>query len=158
MTIKIGILKESVNNETRVAIVPEICQKLSGSGVEFVLQKNSGLLAGYHDSDYPDNCNFIGSSEEVLKACNVLLKVSPPLKEEVTVLKEKTVVVGFMNPFQNKDLIKLMAQQNIVSFSVELIPRISRAQSMEACDDKASIDWALDILGISSTEKDTIFC
>ena len=139
MTIKIGILKESVNNETRVAIVPEICQKLSGSGVEFVLQKNSGLLAGYHDSDYPDNCNFIGSSEEVLKACNVLLKVSPPLKEEVAVLKEKTVVVGFINPFQNKDLIKLMAQQNIVSFSVELIPRISRAQSMDALSSQASI-------------------
>ena len=58
MAIKIGIIKESPNNETRVAIVPEICQKLSGSGVEFVLQKNSGLLAGYHDSDYGNDIHY----------------------------------------------------------------------------------------------------
>ena len=139
MAIKIGILKESANNETRVAVVPEICKKLSGVGVEFVLQKNSGLLAGYHDSDYPDNCVFTESNEDVLRACNILLKVGPPLAKEIASLKEKTVVVGFMDPFQNKDLIKLMAQKNIVSFSVELIPRISRAQSMDALSSQASI-------------------
>ena len=139
MAIKIGILKESDNNETRVALVPEIAKKLAASGAEFLVEKNAGRSAGYNDSDYPKVCTFKESKQDVLSGCNVLLIVKPPNDQDIKLLKENTVVIGFINPFDNQNLIKQMAEQKVISFSVELIPRISRAQSMDALSSQASI-------------------
>ena len=139
MTIKIGILKETANNETRVAVVPEIAKKLAASGAEFLIEKNAGRSAGYNDNNYPEVCAFKESMHDVLSGCNILLTVNPPNDKDITSLKENTIVIGFMNPFDNESLIKQMAKQNLVSFSVELIPRISRAQSMDALSSQASI-------------------
>ena len=139
MTIKIGILKETANNETRVAVVPEIAKKLAASGAEFLIEKNAGRSAGYNDNNYPEVCAFQESRQDVLSGCNVLLTVNPLNDKDITSLKENTIIIGFMNPFDNESLIKQMAKQNLVSFSVELIPRISRAQSMDALSSQASI-------------------
>ena len=139
MAIKIGIIKETANNETRVAVVPEIAKKLAASGAEFLIEKNAGRSAGYNDNNYPKVCAFQESRQDVLSGCNILLTVNPPNDKDITSLKENTIVIGFMNPFDNESLIKQMAKQNLVSFSVELIPRISRAQSMDALSSQASI-------------------
>ena len=139
MAIKIGILKEAANNETRVAVVPEIAKKLAASGAEFLIEKNAGRSAGYNDNDYPKVCLFKGSRQDVLSGCNILLTVNPPNDKDIASLKENTIVIGFMNPFDNESLIKEMATQGVISFSVELIPRISRAQSMDALSSQASI-------------------
>ena len=139
MAIKIGILKETANNETRVAVVPEIAKKLAASGAEFLIEINAGRSAGFNDGDYPEGCVFKESRQAVLSGCDILLTVSPPNDQDIKSLKGGTIVIGFMSPFENQHLIKQMAQQNVVAFSVELIPRISRAQSMDALSSQASI-------------------
>ena len=139
MAIKIGILKETANNETRVAVVPEIAKKLAASGAEFLIEINAGRSAGFNDGDYSEGCTFKESREAVLSGCDILLTVNPPNDQDIKSLKGGTIVIGFMSPFENQHLIKQMAQQNVVAFSVELIPRISRAQSMDALSSQASI-------------------
>ena len=140
MTIKIAVLNESLNKETRVAIVPEIAQKLSDKNVSFIIEKNAGAAAGFLDSDYPeDACKFVNSSTEALSDADALFKVNPPTADEVEKMKRGSLAISYMNPFQNDDLIKEMALSGIDAFSVELIPRISRAQSMDALSSQASI-------------------
>ena len=140
MTIKIAVVNESKNNETRVAVVPEIAQKLSSNNVTFSIEKNSGAASGFLDSDYPENvCSFFDAASEAVKDADVLFKVNPPTSEEIDYMKKGALAVSYMSPFQNGELIKKMASSGIDAFSVELIPRISRAQSMDALSSQASI-------------------
>ena len=140
MTIKIAVVNESKNNETRVAVVPEIAQKLSSKNVAFSIEKNSGAASGFLDSDYPENaCSFFDTASEAAKDADVLFKVNPPTSEEIGCMKKGALAVSYMSPFQNGELIKNMATLGIDAFSVELIPRISRAQSMDALSSQASI-------------------
>ena len=140
MAIKIAVVNEFINNETRVAVVPEIAQKIASNNVSFVIQKNAGAASGFLDSDYPDNaCKFVKSSSDVLNDADVLFKVNPPTSDEIKSMKKGAIAISYMSPFQNDTLIKSMASSEIDAFSVELIPRISRAQSMDALSSQASI-------------------
>ena len=140
MAIKIAVVNESINDETRVAVVPEIAQKLSSNNISFVIEKNAGAASGFLDTDYPDNsCSFVGSSSDVLNDADVLFKVNPPTPDEIKNMKKGAIAISYMQPFQNDALIKSMAASGIDAFSVELIPRISRAQSMDALSSQASI-------------------
>ena len=140
MAIKIAVVNESINDETRVAVVPEIAQKLSSNNISFVIEKNAGAASGFLDADYPDNsCSFAGSSSDVLNDADVLFKVNPPTPDEIKNMKKGAIAISYMQPFQNDALIKSMAASGIDAFSVELIPRISRAQSMDALSSQASI-------------------
>ena len=140
MAIKIAVVNESKNNESRVAVVPEIAQKLSSNNVTFSIEKNSGAASGFLDADYPENaCSFFDVASEALKDADVLFKVNPPTSEEIGYMKKGALAVSYMSPFQSGELIKNMASSGIDAFSVELIPRISRAQSMDALSSQASI-------------------
>ena len=140
VTIKIAVVNESLNNETRVALVPEIAQKLASNYVSFIIEKNAGESSGFLDSAYPENaCKFVSSSEDALKDADVLFKVNPPTSDEIEKMKRGSMAISYMNPFQNDALIKQMASSGVDAFSVELIPRISRAQSMDALSSQASI-------------------
>ena len=140
VAIKIAVVNESINDETRVAVVPEIAQKLSSNNISFVIEKNAGAASGFLDADYPDNsCSFVGSSSDVLNDADVLFKVNPPTPDEIKNMKKGAIAISYMQPFQNDALIKSMAASGIDAFSVELIPRISRAQSMDALSSQASI-------------------
>ena len=140
MAIKIAVVNESKNNETRVAVVPEIAQKLSSNNVTFSIEKNSGSASGFLDSDYPEGaCSFFDTHSEAIKDADVLFKVNPPTSEEIGYMKKGALAVSYMSPFQSGELIKNMASSGIDAFSVELIPRISRAQSMDALSSQASI-------------------
>ena len=140
MTIKIAVVNESLNNETRVALVPEIAQKLASNNVSFIIEKNAGESSGFLDSAYPENaCKFVSSSVDALKDADVLFKVNPPTSDEIEKMKRGSMAISYMNPFQNDALIKQMASSGVDAFSVELIPRISRAQSMDALSSQASI-------------------
>jgi len=140
VAIKIAVVNESKDNETRVAVVPEIAQKLSSSNVTFSIEKKSGAASGFLDAHYPENaCSFFDTASETIKDADVLFKVNPPTPEEIGYMKKGALAVSYMSPFQNGELIKNMASSGIDAFSVELIPRISRAQSMDALSSQASI-------------------
>ena len=138
MTIKIAVVNESLNNETRVALVPEIAQKLASNNVSFIIEKECFRRpSGFLDSAYPENaCKFVSSSEDALKNGDVLFKVNPPTSDEIEKMKRGSMVISYMNPFQNDALIKQMASSGVDAFSVELIPRISALSQWMHCHRK----------------------
>jgi NAD(P) transhydrogenase subunit alpha len=137
MAVVIGVLKETVANETRVAVVPEIATKLKALGARILLERGAGITAHFPDAAYADA--EICDSSTILKTSHVLLKVQPPSIAEVNALNEGALVLGFMQAYARPDLVRALKDHRITSFSMELVPRISRAQSMDALSSQASV-------------------
>jgi NAD(P) transhydrogenase subunit alpha len=137
MAVVIGVLKETVANETRVAVVPEIATKLKALGARILLERGAGIAAHFPDAAYADA--EISDSSTILKSAQVLLKVQPPSIAEVNALNEGALVLGFMQAYARPDLVRALKDHRITSFSMELVPRISRAQSMDALSSQASV-------------------
>jgi NAD(P) transhydrogenase subunit alpha len=138
MALTIGVLKESVADETRVALVPEVLAKFAALGATIRVQSGAGQGARIPDALF-DGADIVTNASDVLSSCDILLKVQPPTRDEITALKSGAIVIGFMQAYKQHDAVKLMCEQNVTSFSVELIPRISRAQSMDALSSQAAV-------------------
>ena len=137
MAVVIGVLKETVANETRVAVVPEIATKLKALGARVLLERGAGIAAHFPDAAYADA--EISDSSTILKSAQILLKVQPPSIAEVDALNAGALVIGFMQAYARPDLVRALKDHRITSFSMELVPRISRAQSMDALSSQASV-------------------
>jgi len=138
MPITIGVLTETASGETRVAISPEVAGKYAGGGARVVLQRGAGARARFPDEAY-QGPEFAETAEQVLAAAGVLLTVQPLSVRQVAGLSAGTVVIGFMQPHAQPDLVRALRDRNITSFSMELVPRISRAQSMDALSSQAAV-------------------
>ncbi|RRJ85175.1 Re/Si-specific NAD(P)(+) transhydrogenase subunit alpha [Aestuariirhabdus litorea] len=138
MAVSVAVPKEIKEGERRVAIVPEVALRLQQLGAELVLETDVGVSAGHADALYSD-AKFYKQRKKVFEAAEVLLKVLPPTPEEVALMKPGTICVGFMAPYANDEGILAMKERGITAFSMELIPRISRAQSMDALTSQASL-------------------
>ena len=138
MPLTIGVLKETASNETRVALVPEVLAKFTALGVNVQIESGAGQGARIPDTQF-DGAEIVANSGSVLASCDLLMKVQPPTPAEIANLKSGAVVVGYMQAYQQHDVVKAMCERNITSFSVELIPRISRAQSMDALSSQAAV-------------------
>ncbi len=134
--IIIGIPKEKHLNETRVALVPKDVKTLSAD-FEVYVEKDAGINCGYSNEDYINSGAKI--VDNVYNYCNFIFKVRKPLKEELNLIKPNSYIVGFLEPFNSNDLINYFLENDITSFSVELIPRISRAQNMDALSSMSTI-------------------
>ncbi len=134
--IIIGVPKERHLNETRVALVPKDVKTLS-SDFEVYIEKDAGINCGYSNDDYINSGAKI--VENIYNYSNFIFKVRKPLKEELNLIKPNSFIVGFLEPFNSSDLINYFLENEITSFSVELIPRISRAQSMDALSSMSTI-------------------
>ncbi len=137
MTIKVAVPRERAEGEQRVALVPDVAKRLQKLGVSISMEQNAALASGVPDSDFVD-VSIKASQAETLQDANIILTVQPPTPEEVATYPEQAVWVGYMNPYNNPELVKAMAARGITSFAVELFPRISRAQSMDALSSQAS--------------------
>jgi NAD(P) transhydrogenase subunit alpha len=136
----IGSIKEDINLEKRVSITPETAKNIIALGLSINLEKNYATHLGIEDKQYADNgVMFFNSSKEVMHNSSLLLKVSCPTDEETKVLKEKTILVGIFNPSKNQDKLKEVLKKNINVFSLELLPRISRAQSMDVLSSQSNL-------------------
>jgi NAD(P) transhydrogenase subunit alpha len=122
--------KETVPGERRVALVPELIAKLTRAGLQVVVETGAGEAAGYADSAYADK----GASLQPtgLQQADILLKVQPPNAGETEQLKENAVLIGFLQPYANAAGIQALAARKVTAFAMELMPRITRAQSMDA--------------------------
>ncbi len=138
MPITIGVVKETAPNETRVALVPEVAQKFAALGARVLMQKDAGASAQFPDTLYK-NTEFADDAAAVLAQADVLVKVAPLTLEEISRLKEGCVFVGFVQPHAKLDEVRAMQARRITSFAMELIPRISRAQSMDALSSQAAV-------------------
>jgi len=138
MPLTVGVLKETSAHEARVALTPDVAAKLAELKVEVRIERGAGERSHLTDDLYR-GVAFVPSARDVLAAARVLLKVQPPTLDEVEVLAPGAVVIGFLQPHTNLDVVRALRDRKITSFSVELIPRISRAQSMDALSSQASV-------------------
>jgi NAD(P) transhydrogenase subunit alpha len=137
MSVVVGILTETAAKETRVAVVPEIATKLKALGVRVLIEHGAGASAHFPDALYTD-AEF-SDAATVLASADILLKVQPPSMTEVAALKKGALVIGFMQAYARPDLVLALKERGITSLAMELVPRISRAQSMDALSSQASV-------------------
>src|SRR5579864_9151865 len=138
MAVMIGALKESAPQETRVSLTPEIAEKFAKEGARITLERGAGERARFPDSAYK-NVAWAESAAAVLASADVILTVQPLTLEQIGQLKASAVVVGFMQPHARAAEVRALKERRITSFAMELVPRISRAQSMDALSSQASI-------------------
>jgi NAD(P) transhydrogenase subunit alpha len=135
--MKVSVPKESSAGERRVALVPEIVQRLTESGIEVVVEPGAGAGAHHPDDAYRE----AGASVEDGSGLTgeVVAKVAPPSAEEIARLRPNVVIVGFLNPLSNAEGVRALAAAGVTSFAMEAIPRITRAQSMDALSSQATV-------------------
>jgi len=138
MPATIGALRESSPQETRVSLVPEVAEKFAQTGARVLLEHGAGVRAQFPDSLYK-SVVWADSAAAVLAQADVVLTVQPLTVEQIQGLKTGAVVVGFMQPHAKAAEVKALQERGITSFAMELVPRISRAQSMDALSSQASI-------------------
>ena len=133
----IGILLETKSEEKRVAATPETVKKMIGLGCEVLIQKGAGERASITDVAYETAGAAMVSAKEVFKA-DLILKVRAPEPDEIKTMKSGTVLIGMLEPF-NLPQLNAMASQGITAFSLEALPRNSRAQSMDVLSSQANV-------------------
>ncbi|MGB5345911.1 MAG: NAD(P) transhydrogenase subunit alpha [Woeseia sp.] len=136
MPLTVGVLKEAHEGETRVALTPEISAKLQKLGVKVIMEHGAGGGCKILDEDYKD-VSFTDASG-VLKGCGLLLTVQPPTASNVNSLQDAATVAGIMHGHLNADLVRALQNKKHNGFAMELIPRISRAQSMDVLSSQAA--------------------
>jgi H+-translocating NAD(P) transhydrogenase subunit alpha len=137
MAVVVGVLTETAAKETRVALVPEIAAKLKALGVRVLVERGAGTSAHFPDALYADA--ELTDAATILATADVLLKVQPPSAAEVNALKKGAIVIGYMQAYARGDLVRTLKEHGVTSFAMELVPRISRAQSMDALSSQASV-------------------
>ena len=138
MPVTIGALRETVPGETRVSVVPEVAEKLSLAGARVLLERGAGVSAQFPDALYRKT-DWADSAASVIAQADVLLTVQPLSVAQIETLKPGTVVVGFMQAHARSAEVRALRERRITSFAMELVPRISRAQSMDALSSQAAV-------------------
>jgi proton-translocating NAD(P)+ transhydrogenase subunit alpha len=151
--MRFGVPRETAEHERRVALVPEVVGKLTDQGHEVLVEREAGAGALIPDAQFEEaGAKLV---DDVWDA-DVIVKVAPPSSEETGRLKRETVLIGFLQPLTNGDGIKAIAQTGATSFALEAVPRISRAQSMDALSSQANIGGYKSVL-IAATEIGRFF-
>ena len=136
--MQISALKENSNNENRVALTPDAIKLFQRLGLEILIEDDAGNNSGYPNELYKENGAKIVSRNECLKA-DICLCVKMPNEEDLNKLNENTVLIGILNPYENKKYFNTLNNKKIISCCMELIPRISRAQSMDVLSSQANL-------------------
>lgn len=134
----VGVLREP-ENEKRVVLTPEIVEQLKNLKVEVLVEKDAGRNATFPDKDYGAAGAVISDRKTILAKSDLLLKINPFSEEELKTLSGNPVLIASMDPFSKKKLVSMLAEKRITSFSMELIPRVTRAQSMDVLSSMATV-------------------
>lgn len=135
--MRIGVPKETVPGERRVALVPELVPKLIGLGFDVFVETAAGREAGFPDELYAGKGARLQPA--VLTDSDVVLKVRAPTVGEITQLHENSTVIGLLDPYNNRQVLQLLAAKHVMAFAMEFMPRIARAQSMDALSAMSAI-------------------
>ena len=136
----VGSIKEDLTSEKRVSITPETAKNIMGLGLKVCIEKDYATHLGIEDNEYKKTgVDIKNSSNEVLNSSNLIIKVNCPSENEISLLKEETILIGMLNPSQNKDQIDKIIKKKIKTFSLELLPRITRAQSMDVLSSQSNL-------------------
>ena len=138
--MKIGSLREELSLERRVALTPEVAKKFIKDGFEINLQKNYATHLGFEDKEYESlNVKFHDQEEDVIKNSFILTQLNLPKKDFTDKLTENKILIGVLNPYKNKDDLNTLVNKKINCFSLDLLPRITRAQSMDVLSSQANL-------------------
>ncbi|MEK6207174.1 MAG: Re/Si-specific NAD(P)(+) transhydrogenase subunit alpha [Chloroflexota bacterium] len=133
--MKIGVVRETTPGERRVALVPETVGRLAKSGNEIVVERGAGEASSFPDRMYTDAGATIGDAF----SCELVLKVAKPSDDELARLREGAVLIAFLQPLTNHALVRELARRRVTALSMDAIPRITRAQSMDALSSQATV-------------------
>ena len=136
--MKICIPKED-SNELRTAISPEIVKKLSGSGHEIFLETNAGSGSNFDDEIFIEAGAKIYTDNAQLNTADFIFRVNAPSEDEIALYKENSILIASLNPYNNSEIIKKLETQKTISFAMELMPRITRAQSMDVLSSQSNL-------------------
>jgi NAD(P) transhydrogenase subunit alpha len=142
----VGVPREGFPGERRVALVPAALANLSKIGLEVIVESGAGVESGYPDADYvAKGAKVISDRAEIFRAADIIVQVLSPGAndktgaEDLAQFRPNQIVIGFFRPMNSVDVLKDLAQRGVTSFSVELIPRTTRAQSMDALSSMATV-------------------
>lgn len=136
----IAVPAESHANEKRVALVPDSVKKLTRAGFEVLLEAGLGSNAGFEDADYEEaGAKLTSDRNEVLSTGDIVLRVRKPAIEDVSQLKKGAIHISYLDPYNERDLIAAMKDAGVSAISMEMIPRTTRAQKMDALSSQANL-------------------
>jgi len=148
----IGVPRESAEGERRVALVPKIVERLRALGLEVVVESGAGDGTMISDEDYEKAGATIGDPWPA----DVVVKVNPPTADETSLLKPGSVLIGFLAPRAQPEIVERLRLANVTAFAVEAIPRISRAQVMDALSSQANVAGYKSVL-LAASESTRFF-
>ncbi len=138
--MKVGIPAEISPNELRVAATPKTVKRLQKQGFEVYIQKNAGVKANFSDKEFEEaGAKIVPTAADIYGKSDIVLKVKEPSVEEVKMMREGLVLLSYLWPAQNQDLLKTLAEQKVNAVAMDAIPRISRAQKMDVLSSMANI-------------------
>jgi len=155
MPVVIVVPREQAPGEQRVATVPEVVQKLTKSGYEIRIEHDAGTGAFYSDDLFiAAGAKVASNRADLLNGARIVLRVQPPTVADIDQLAEGTIVIGFMNAAKNLEMVARMRDRKVTAFALELVPRITRAQSMDALSSQATAGgYVAAILGATNCPK-----
>jgi H+-translocating NAD(P) transhydrogenase subunit alpha len=135
--MRIGLPKESAEGERRVALIPEVVRSLTDRELDVSVESGAGEASGHPDSEYAEAGARIASADDAWSA-DTVVKVAPPAAEEIARLERGSVLIGHLAPLTSPETNRALAEAGVTSFAMEAIPRITRAQSMDALSSQAN--------------------
>lgn len=138
--MKVAVLKETRPGENRVALVKEGVQALIKAGLQVAVESGAGAAAGMSDEDYrAAGATVASSAAEALQGAGLVLHINPPKPDELNGMGEGSILVSFLSPLTSPELVKKLQEKKVTGISMEMVPRITRAQSMDALSSQATV-------------------
>ncbi len=136
----VGSIKENVTLEKRISVTPESAKNIIGLGLKLCVEKGYALHLGIHDDEFKKvGVEIKNSPSEVINSSNLITSVNCPSENQISILKENTILIGMLNPSKNQNEISKIINKKIKPFSLELLPRITRAQSMDVLSSQSNL-------------------
>ena len=137
--MKVGVAKESAPGETRVAVVPDTARRLVDDGVEVLVERGAGEAATFADPAYEEAGARVVSPDGLYEEADVVCKVRKPSDEEVARLRDGQVLLALLQPLVDTELVRALAERGVTAFSMDSIPRVTRAQPMDALSSQSTV-------------------
>src|SRR6188472_561353 len=137
--MRIAVPREAAAGEGRVALVPETVGRLVSDGFEVVVERGAGAAAGYPDEGYTEAGAMLREAGSLLEGADTIVRVARPTADEVSAMAAGTILIGFLSPLTDPEGLERLRRQGVVAFAMESVPRISRAQSMDALSSQANV-------------------